>query len=115
MRGAKPMKVAIKQTKYCYCDEQIFKDYPILEKYRDRMDYYTGYDDGTNFNYWSEHDYSQYYSDNAIVIDLNNDELVKLLQELMNESHLVIGWANKYDHKTYGVDFIVEIYDDWRE
>jgi hypothetical protein len=54
MRGAKLMKVAIKQTKYCYCDEQIFKDYPILEKYRDRMDYYTGYDDGTNFNYWSE-------------------------------------------------------------
>jgi hypothetical protein len=49
------------------------------------------------------------------VIDLNNDELVKLLQELTNESHLVIGWADKYDHKTYGVDFIVEIYDDYRE
>jgi hypothetical protein len=109
------MKVVIKQTEYCYEDEQIFKRYPILEKYRDKMDYYTGYDDGTNFNYWSERDYSQYYSDNAIVIDLNNDELVKLLQELTNESHLVIGWANKYDHKTYGVDFIVEIYDDYRE
>lgn len=54
------MKIAIEQTKYCYDDEQIFKDYPILEKYRSIMDYYTGYDDGTNSNYWREHDYSQY-------------------------------------------------------
>lgn len=109
------MKVVITQTKYCYYDEQIFKDYPILEKYRSMMDYYTGYDDGTNPNYWEERDYSQYDSDNAIVIDLNNDELVKLLQELTNESHLVIGWAHEYDHKTYGIDFVVEIYDDYRE
>lgn len=109
------MKVVIKQTKYCYDDEQIFKDYPILEKYRSIMDYYTGYDNGTNSNYWEEHDYSQYYRDNTIVIDLNNNELVKLLQELTNESQLVIGWASKYDHKTYGIDFVVEIYDDYRE
>ena len=109
------MKVAIKQTKYCYDDEQIFKDYPILEKYRDRMDYYTGYDDCTNPNYWEEHDYSQYDRDNAIVIDLNENELVKLLQELINESQLVIGRASKYDHETYGIDFVVEMYDDYRE
>ena len=109
------MKIAIKQTKYCYDDEQIFKDYPILEKYRSMMDYYTGYDDGTNSDYWEEHDYSQYYSDNAIVIDLNNNELIKLLQELTNESPLVIGRASKYDHENYGIDFFVEIYDDYRE
>lgn len=109
------MKVAIKQTEYCYENEQIFKRYPILEKYRDKMDYYTGYDDCTNPNYWGEHDYSQYYIDNTIVIDLNNNELVKLLQELTNESQLVIGWASKYDHETYGIDFVVEIYDDYRE
>ena len=109
------MKIAIKQTKYCYCDEQIFKDYPILEKYRSMMDYYTGYDDCTNPNYWEEHDYSQYYRDNAIVIDLNKNELVKLLQKLIKESQLVIGWASKYDHETYGIDFVVEIYDDYRE
>lgn len=109
------MKVVIKQSKYCYDDEQIFKDYPILEKYRSMMDYYTGYDDCTNPNYWGEHDYSQYYRDNVIVIDLTNNELFKLLQELTNESQLVIGWASKYDHKNYNVDFIVEIYDDWRE
>ena len=109
------MKVVIKQTEYCYEDEQIFKHYPILEKYRDKMDYYTGYDDGTNFDYWRERDYSQYDLDNAIVIDLTNNELVKLLQELTNESQLVIGWASKYDHETYGIDFVVEIYDDYRE
>lgn len=109
------MKVVIKQTEYCYENEQIFKRYPILEKYRDMMDYYTGYDDGTNFNYWEEHDYSKYGIDNAIVIELTNNELVKLLQELMNESQLVIGWASKYDHENYGIDFVVEIYDDYRE
>ena len=109
------MKVVIKQTEYCYENEQIFKRYPILEKYRDKMDYYTGYDDGTNSNYWEEHDYSQYDIDNAIVIELTNNELVKLLQELMNESQLVIEWASKYDHETYGIDFVVEIYDDYRE
>lgn len=109
------MKVVIKQTKFCYDDEQIFKDYPILEKYRSMMDYYTSYDDGTNFNYWEEHDYSQYNRDNAIVIDLTNNELFKLLQELTNESPLVIERASKYDHKTYGIDFFVEIYDDYRE
>ena len=109
------MKVVIEQTKYCDYDGQIFKDYPILEKYRSMMDYYTGYDDGTNSNYWKEHDYSQYDRDNAIVIELTNNELVKLLQELMNESQLVIGRASKYDHKTYGIDFVVEIYDDYRE
>ena len=109
------MKVVIKQTEYCYENEQIFKRYPILEKYRDKMDYYTGYDDGTNFNYWEEHDYNQYGIDNAIVIELTNNELVKLLQELMNESQLVIGWASKYDHETYGIDFVIEIYDDYRE
>lgn len=103
------MKVVIEQTKYCYDDEQIFKDYPILEKYRTMMDYYTGYDDGTNSNYW------QYSRDNAIVIELTNNELVKLLQEPTNESQLVIGWASKYDHETYGIDFVVEIYDDYRE
>lgn len=108
-RGVKLMKVVIEQTKYCYDDEQIFKDYPILEKYRTMMDYYTGYDDGTNSNYW------QYSRDNAIVIELTNNELVKLLQEPTNESQLVIGWASKYDHETYGIDFVVEIYDDYRE
>ena len=109
------MKVVVEQTEYCYENDQIFKRYPILEKYRDRMDYYTGYDDCTNSNYWKERDYSQYARDNAIVIDLNENELVKLLQELMNESQLVIGWASKYDHKTYGINFVIEIYDDYRE
>ena len=108
------MKIVIEQTKYCHDDEQIFKDYPILEKYRSMMDYYTGYNDYTNPN-WRERDSSQYNEDNAIVIDLTNNELVKLLKELTNESRLVIGRASKYDHENYGIDFVVEIYDDYRE
>ena len=109
------MKVVVEQTEYCYENDQIFKRYPILEKYRSIMDYYTGYDDCTNSNYWKEHYYSQYDRDNAIVIDLNENELVKLLKELINESQLVIGRASKYDHETYDIDLIVEIYDDCRE
>ena len=109
------MKVVIKQTEYCYGDEQIFKYYPILEKYRDKMDYYTGYDDGTNPNYWGEYDYSRYCCENSIVIDLDNDELFKLLQELTNESQLVIGHPSKGEHERYNIDFVVEIYDSYRE
>ena len=104
------MKVVIKQTDYCHSDEQIFKRYPMLEEYRDKMDYYTGYNDGTK-----ERDYNKYYCNNSIVIDLNNDELVKLLQILTNESQLVIGYASKYDHERFNIDFIVEIYDNYRE
>lgn len=109
------MKVVIKQTKYCYCDEQIFTDYPILEKYRSMMDYYTGYDDGTNSNYWEECDYSQYDKFNSIVIDLTNDEVSTLIQELLNNAELIIGRPSKYDHETYDIDLIIEIYDDYRE
>jgi hypothetical protein len=115
MRGAKLMKVAIKQTKYCCCDEQIFKDYPILEKYRDRMDYYTGYDDGTNPNYYSEVDYSKYWDENAIVIDMDESEWLNLLEELINVEELVIRLADEYEHNNYNVDRIVEIYDSYRE
>lgn len=109
------MKVVIEQTKYCYDDEQIFKDYPILEKYRSMMDYYTGYDDGTNPNYWSERDYSQYWDENVIVINIDEPEWVNLLEELINVEELVIRLADEYEHNNYNVDRIVEIYDGYRE
>lgn len=105
------MRVVIEQTRCCHINEQIFMHYPILEQYRNKMDYYTGYNDGTYVHY----DNNEYYYDNAIVINLNNDELLKLLQELTSESQLVIGYASKYDHERYNIDFIVEIYDDYRE
>lgn len=105
------MRVIVEQTKYCHVDEQIFMDYPILEQYKDKMDYYTGYDNEPHIDY----DDNKYYRYNTIVINLNNDELFKLLQELTNESQLVIGYASKYDHEHFNIDFIVEIYDDYRE
>lgn len=104
------MKIVIKQTQFCYEDEQIFKNYPILEKYKDKMDYYTGYNDGTNPNYYAEIDYSKYYSENAIVIDMNKTEWFNLLEELMNVEELVISLANDYEREKYNVDRIVEIY-----
>jgi hypothetical protein len=105
------MKIVIKQTQYCYKDEQIFTDYPILKKYKDKMDYYTGYDDGTN----AEVDYSKYWDENAIVIDMDESEWLNLLEELMNVEELVICLASEYEHNNYNVDRIVEIYDSYRE
>jgi hypothetical protein len=109
------MKIVIKQTQYCYEDEQIFTDYPILKKYKDKMDYYTGYDDGMNPNYYSELDYSKYYDENAIVIDMNETEWFNLLEELVSVHRLVIRLADEYEHNNYNVDRIVEIYDGYRE
>jgi hypothetical protein len=109
------MKIVIRQTQFCYEDEQIFKDYPILEKYKDKMDYYTGYDDGTNPNYYAEVDYSKYWDENAIVIDMDESEWLNLLEELMNVEELVIRLADEYEHNNYNVDRIVEIYDSYRE
>ena len=109
------MKIVIRQTQFCYEDEQIFKDYPILKKYKDKMDYYTEYDDGTNLNYYAEVDYSKYWDENTIVIDMDESEWVNLLEELMNVEELVIRLADEYEHNNYNVDRIVEIYDSYKE
>lgn len=109
------MKIAIKQTQSCYEDEQIFEYYPILKKYKDKMDYYTGYDDGTNPNYYAELDYNKYYDENTIVIDMDESEWFNLLEELVNVHRLVIRLADENEHNNYNVDRIVEIYDSYRE
>lgn len=109
------MKIVIKQTQSCYEDEQIFKNYPILEKYKDKMDYYTGYDDGMNPNYYADLDYSKYYDENSIVIDMNETEWFELLERLANVNKFIIRLADEYEHNNYNVDRIVEIYDGYRE
>jgi hypothetical protein len=106
------MKVVIGQTKSCYNDEQIFNDYPILIGWKDKG-HYIHYNEGSN-NYKYD-DYDLYWRENSLIVDLTNDELFKLLQQLTNESELVIGYASKYDHEKYGLDFSIEIYDDYRE
>ena len=105
------MKIVIKQTKYCDTNEQIFKDYPILKKYKEKMDYYTGYNNGSNKDY----DSNKYYDNNSIVIDMNDNEIFETLKELAKESELVIGYAEQYNKENYDVDFFIEIYDYYRE
>ena len=102
------MKVAISQCKVCYENNQILKDYPILQKYADKGHYiqysenYSDYDD----SYWKE---------NVIIVELTNNEMFKLIQELTNYQELIIGYADKYNHENYGVDFSIKIYDYYNE
>ena len=102
------MKVVISQCKGCHNNNQILTDYPMLQKYADKghyVDYsedYSDYDD----SYWAE---------NCIIVDLTNDETFKLIQELTSYSELIIGYADKYSHENYGIDFSVKIYDDYNE
>ena len=80
----------------------------MLQKYADKGHYikysedYSDYDD----SYWKE---------NAIIVELTNDEIFKLIQELTNYQELIIGYTNKYDHEHYGVDFSIKVYDDYNE
>ena len=102
------MKVVISQCKGCYENNQILTDYPILQKYVDKG-YYVEY-----CNDYSDYDDS-YWKENTIIVELTNDEIFKLIQELTNYQELIIGYANKYDHENYGIDFFIKIYDDYNE
>ena len=102
------MKVVISQCKGCYENNQILTDYPILQKYVDKG-YYVKY-----CNDYSDYDDS-YWAENCIIVDLTNDETFKLIQELTSYSELIIGYADKYSHENYGIDFSVKIYDDYNE
>ena len=102
------MKVVISQCKYCHNNNQILTDYPMLQKYADKGHYVDYSDD------YSDYDDS-YWAENCIIVDLTNDETFKLIQELTSYSELIIGYADKYSHENYGVDFSVKIYDDYNE
>ena len=99
------MKVVISQCKYCHNNNQILTDYPILQKYADKG-HYVDYFEDDDGNYWAI---------NRIIVDLTNDEVFKLIQELTSCSELIVGYADKYDHEHYGIDFSVKIYDDYNE
>lgn len=95
------MKVVIQRADY----DDLLEDYPCLEKYKA---WFIPKD--------CEYDYSEfYYSSNCIVKDMDNDELFKLIQELTSYEDIVIGYADKYDHEKYGIDFKITIYDYYLE
>ena len=94
------MKVVIKRADY----DDLLEAYPCLEKYRE---WFIPKD--------SEDCFEIYYCTNCIVKDMDNDELFKLIQELTSYEELVIGYADKYDHEKYGIDFKITIYDYYLE
>ena len=94
------MKVVIKRADY----DDLLEAYPCSEKYRE---WFIPKD--------SEDCFEIYYCTNCIVKDMDNDELFKLIQELTSYEELVIGYADKYDHEKYEIDFEITIYDDYLE
>ena len=88
------MKVVI----YATDGADLIKKYPLIEEYKG---HYNAEDD--------------YWRNNCIIKEMNNDELIKVLQVLTNYGELVIGYASKAEHELYGIDFFIEIYNDWRE
>jgi hypothetical protein len=107
------MKVVIYQSKFCCSDNQLFNDYPILKEWENKGEY-VGYDDYLSDDY-KNINYNLYWRGNSLILDLNNDEIFKIIQQLTSYSELIIGYADKYDHESYGIDFHIEIYDDYRE
>lgn len=102
------MKIVISQCKYCYENNQILTDYPMLQKYADKGHYVKYSEDCSDYD-------DSYWKENAIIVELTNDETFKLIQELTNYQKLIIGYADKYDHENYGIDFSVKIYDAYNE
>lgn len=94
------MKVVITQASY---GMNLLQDYPYLNKYKDD---YIDDDPYRDYNYWR---------DNCIVSEMTNDEMQSIIRELINYHPLVVGYADKYDHEQYGIDFTITIYDDYLE
>lgn len=88
------MKVVI----YATNNKNLLKDFPLLEEYKN---FYNANDD--------------YWRNNYIIKEMDNDELTKVIRMLTNYGELVIGRGSKQDHEYYGIDFFIEIYNDWRE
>jgi hypothetical protein len=106
------MKVVISQARYCHENEQLFHDYSILEKWKNKGKYieYITYDDCSNNNF-KDLNHKLYWLENSLILDLNNDEMFKIIQQLTSYSELIIGYVGKYEHEKYGVDFYIKIYD----
>lgn len=85
---------------YATSSKNLIEEYPILSRYKE---YYYPDDD----EWWAWQD--------CIIKDMNNEELFKVIQELTSFSKLIIGYADEFEHKQYGIDFKIEIYNDYRE
>ena len=86
------MKVRIDRADYY---SNLLQDYPCLEKYR------------ADFN---NDDYN-----NVIITEMSEDEFWNLVKELMTYEEVVIGYADYFDKKNYGIDMKLTIYDYYLE
>ena len=87
------MKVVI----YATDRKDLMKKYPSLKKYE---------------NFYNADDY---WMKNCIIKEMDNDDFLKVIETLSEYDELVIGRTTKSDHENYGVDYYIEIYNDWRE
>ena len=85
------MKVRIDRADY----GNLLQDYPCLEKYR------------ADFN-------SGEYQ-NTIITEMSEDEFWNMAKELMKYEEIVIGYADNFDKKNYGIDIKLTIYDYYLE
>ena len=88
------MKVII----YATNSKNLLEKYPLLKEYKD---FYNSSND--------------YWRNNYIIKEMDNDELMKVIQTLTSYGELVVGNKSKQEHERYGIDFYIEIYNDWRE
>ena len=85
------MKVRINRADY----GDLLQDYSCLEKYR------------ADFN-------SGEYENN-IITEMSEDEFWNVAKELMTYEEVIIGYADEFDKKNYGIDIKLTIYDYYLE
>lgn len=85
------MKVRIDRADY----GNLIQDYPCLKKY--------------------ESDFNDDKYQNNIITKMSEDEFWNLAKELMKHEEVVIGFADNFEKKHYGIDMKLTIYDYYLE
>jgi len=95
------MKIVIGQAAYYLDTEkaQLLEDYPFLKRY---AEYY-------------HKDFDNYYENNVIIKDMDEEELAMIMSVLTTTRKLVIGYEDKLTTEKYGTDFKITIFDDYLE
>jgi hypothetical protein len=91
------MKVVIEHSSW----SNLLETYPLLERYREC--------------YIDKVDYKKYYSDDVIVVDIDESEFWSLVKELTYYECVIVCKGDTYESQKYGIDMGIEIYDDYRE
>lgn len=93
------MKVVIEHSSW----SNLLETYPLLERYRECYIDKAGYEN------------KKYYSDDVIVVDIDESEFWSLVKELTYYESVIVRKGDAYESQKYGIDMGIEIYDDYRE